>query len=187
MAEEPVVPSQGAGETPPEPGAAAPGGTSGAEPRANAGAQPETDYKDRWLRAEAELQNFRRRSQRDLEEALRFAEERVLLEMVSVLDDLERALETAREAGAPDPWVQGVQLVASRMIDYLARQRVVPMNPLGHPFDPEFHEALLEVDPPEDMAPGAVVQVVRKGYQRDQRALRAARVVVARRVPAGES
>jgi molecular chaperone GrpE len=180
MTEEPAVSSQGAGATPSEPDAAEPRDTPGA-------AAPEIDYKDRWMRAEAELQNFRRRSQRDLGESLRFAEERVLLEMVSVLDDLERALETAREASAPDSWMQGVQLVTSRMIDYLARQRVVAMNPLGQPFDPEFHEALLEVDPPEDMPPGAVVQVVRKGYERDRRALRPARVVVARRAPASES
>src|SRR5206468_10387169 len=81
------------------------------------------ELRDRWLRAEAELQNFRRRAQRDLEEARRFTEERVLLEMISMLDDLERGLESAREAGAPDPWVQGVQLVAQRMGDYLAGLR----------------------------------------------------------------
>ena len=149
----------------------------------SAGAPTESpqDLKDRWLRAEAELQNFRRRAQRDLEEARRSTEERVLLEVISFLDDLERGLEAAREAGAPDPWVQGIQLVAQRMADYLASLGITPAYPLGERFDPEYHEALLEVDAPPGTEPGEVVQVVRRGYTRDGRALRAARVVVARR------
>ena len=143
--------------------------------------EAEVDYKDRWLRAEAELQNVRRRAQRDGEEAVRFAEDQMLLETISQLDDLERALEVAREAGAPDSWVQGVQLVANRMADALTRRGVTPIPALGEPFDPELHEAMLEVDPPDGASPGEVVQVVRKGYRRGARALRAARVVVAKR------
>jgi molecular chaperone GrpE len=138
------------------------------------------DLRDRWLRAEADLQNFRRRAQRDLEEGVRFAEDRLLLEMIGQLDDLERAVTLAREAGAPDPWVQGVQLVAQRMIDDLARHGVTPMRAYGQPFDPELHEAMLEVDTPPDMEPGRVAQVVREGYRRGSRALRPARVVVSR-------
>jgi molecular chaperone GrpE len=138
------------------------------------------ELKDKWLRAEAELQNVRRRAQRDLEEGLRFAEEQVFIEIISWLDDLERAIEVARESGAPENWIQGVQLVAQRMTEYLARRDVKAAHPLGEMFDPRFHEALLEIDAPE-APPGSVIQVVRKGYQRGDRALRAARVVVARR------
>jgi len=138
------------------------------------------DYKDRWLRAEAELQNFRRRASRDWEEGRRLAEEGVLLEMVAVLDDLERALAAADSSGAETSWAQGVSLVAQRIRDFLARQGVAVEDPLGRPFDPAFHEALLELDAPDGAAPGTVVQVVQKGYRRSGRALRAARVVVAR-------
>jgi molecular chaperone GrpE len=147
--------------------------------------EADVDYKDRWLRTEADFQNFRRRSQRDLEEAVRFNEERLLLEMISQLDDLERGLEAASEAGAPEPWVQGIRLVANRTLEFLSRQGVVPIEPLGEPFDPELHEALLEVDATETSTPGDVVQVVRKGYRRGARALRPARVVVARRAASG--
>jgi len=153
----------------------------GEEPPAGAApAEAGTDYKERWLRAEAELQNFRRRASREWEEGRRMAEEGVLLEMVGVLDDLERALTAADPAAAGASWTQGVALVAQRIRDVLARQGVTVEDPLGRPFDPVFHEALLELDAPDGAAPGSVLQVVHKGYRRGARALRAARVVVAR-------
>ena len=154
--------------------------------RAPAAAETAAEFKDRWLRAEAELQNYRRRSQRDVEESQRFAEERVMLEMITMLDDLQLALDSAREAQAPESWLAGVRLVANRMSEYLARQGVTAIDPLGQPFNPEVHEALLEIDPPPGATPGAVVQVARKGYQRAGRSLRPARVVVARQRAAAE-
>lgn len=157
------------------------GSRASASPAAEASAASATDLRDRWLRAEADLQNYRRRAQRDLEESVRFAEDRLLLESIAHLDDLDRALTMAREARAPDPWVQGVQLVANRVLDDLARHGVTPIQALGERFDPELHEAMLEVDAPADVEPGHIVQVVREGYRRGPRALRAARVVVARR------
>ncbi|MBI1799826.1 MAG: nucleotide exchange factor GrpE [Candidatus Eisenbacteria bacterium] len=150
-------------------------------------AERDSDFKDRWLRAEAELQNYRRRAQRDAEESRRDAEERVMLEMISAVDDLDRALDLARESGAPESWIQGVRLVANRIGEYLARRGVTAIDPVGEPFDPQVHEALLEVEPPSGVAPGSVVQVALKGYRRGPRALRAARVVVARRDSAGEA
>ena len=156
------------------------------EPPAGPVAAPEPDYKDRWLRAEAELQNVRRRASRDWEEGRRQAEESVLHEMLAVLDDLERALAAADPTTATAAWAEGVTLVAQRIRDFLARQGVAVEDPLGQPFDPTFHEALLELEAPEGAAPGTVVQVVQKGYRRGGRALRAARVVVAR-APAGSA
>lgn len=138
------------------------------------------DYKDRWLRAEAELQNFRRRATREWEEGRRVAEESVLLDLVAALDDLDRALDAARAQGGAAAWVDGVALVAQRLRDSLARRGVTVEDPLGQPFDPAFHEALLQVDAPAGTTPGTVVEVAHKGYRRGARALRAARVVVAR-------
>jgi molecular chaperone GrpE len=184
-------------EEPPAAGATDDPSAAAEEPPAGAaapaGAPEATDYKDRWLRAEAELQNFRRRASREWEEGRRAAEESVLLEMVAVLDDLERALATGDPGSAPDSgpgsgaagaWTQGVALVAQRIRDFLARQGVAVEDPLGRAFDPVFHEALLELDAPEGTAPGTVIQVIHKGYRRGARALRTARVVVAR-APAG--
>jgi molecular chaperone GrpE len=140
----------------------------------------EPDYKDRWLRAEAEIQNTRRRALRDREDAVRASEERILLDLVEALDDLERALAALPAEQLSNPWAQGVSLTAQRLRDALARRGVTPIATIGEPFDPAFHEALLEVAPPEGIRPGAVAQEVQKGYARGDRALRAARVVVAR-------
>lgn len=138
------------------------------------------DYKDKWLRTEAELQNFRRRAQRDREDAVRAAEDRILLDLIELLDDVERALAAVTPEQAADPWTQGVTLTAQRMRDALARRGVTTIVTHGQPFDPAFHDALLEVPAPEGVAPGCVAQEVLKGYRRGDRALRAARVVVAR-------
>ncbi len=162
-----------AGEVLTEAGAAVLAGPSGALEAA--------EFKDRWLRAEAELQNFRKRAQRNQEDAIRFAEDRVFVEMIEQLDDLERALDAAGAAGVPKAWAEGVRLVAQRISDYLVRQGLQVIPAQGVSFDPALHEALLEVAPPPGVEPGAVVEVVRKGSQRNGRALRAARVVVARR------
>src|SRR5437867_6461092 len=118
---EPPTPAELAAEGPPPAAAPGSGDAQRAAPAAGpeaalpaADTEPARHYKDRWLRAEAELQNFRRRAQRDLEEARQLVEERGLLTVLEQLDDLERALEAARGAGAPERWVQGVELVAQR-------------------------------------------------------------------------
>src|SRR6185503_2154602 len=143
--------SRAASEAAPDPDASAPAGEEAQDPArepATAGAaetppaEAPIDFKDRWLRAEADLQNYRRRSQRDREEAVRSTEERLLLEMIAQLDDLERALEAASESRTTDPWVQVVRLVAGRMVEFLARQGVTPMDAVGEVFDPELHEAM---------------------------------------------
>lgn len=171
-----------------------PGAESIAEPEAPAGIAAEAAadaaattpppdavaLRDRWLRAEAELQNYRRRAQREREETRRAAEESALLELVQVLDDLERALESAPDSGASEAWLQGVKLVANRALEGLGRFGVSVVDPQGERFDPVFHEALLELEAPAGVEPGTVMQVVHKGYARGGRALRAARVVVAR-------
>ena len=153
---------------PPDPVAAAPAGA----------AEDAAVLKDRWLRAEAELQNFRRRAARDREESRRSAEESVMLEIIAALDDLERALATAPESGSPEPWAEGVRMVGRRLVEYLGRQGVAVVDPMGQPFDPAFHEAVLEMAVPGAPS-GQVTQVLLRGWRRGTRALRAARVVVA--------
>lgn len=146
-----------------------------AEPRPEA-----VDYKDRWLRTEADLQNVRRRSAREREEAVQRAEDSVLLDVIGLLDDLDRALAVLTAEQAAEAWAQGVALTAQRMRDMLARNGVTPVASVGEPFNPLVHEALLEIPAPEGVTPGCVAQEVAKGYRRGERALRAARVVVAR-------
>ena len=189
--EEPVGGGSGAatpGSSGPESDAAV-AGEAHADELAGAGpadaAEDAVALKDRWLRAEAELQNFRRRATRDREETRRNAEESAMLEVIAALDDLDRALATVPDSGLPQPWIDGVRMVGSRLVDYLGRQGVVTLDPVGQPFDPVFHEAVLEVVVP-GVAPGHVTQVLLRGWRRGARALRAARVVVAR-APDGEA
>jgi molecular chaperone GrpE len=144
----------------------------------------ETDFKDRWLRAEAEFQNYRRRAQREQEQSRRDAEDAILRDVITVLDDLERALSSLTPEDARAPWTQGVALVAQRLRDTLARHGVEVLDPVGQAFDPATQEAILEVDAPAGAAPGTVVQVILKGYVRRERTVRPARVIVARETAA---
>ena len=159
-----------------EPGAPETGATA-APPQAGAEA---AEYKDRWLRAEAEMQNVRRRAARDRDEAITASEGRFLLDLVELLDDLERALAAVEPDQREAAWAKGVALTAQRMRDTLSRWNVQPIETVGRPFDPNRHEALAETEAPEGIEAGHVAQEISKGYRRGERTLRAARVVVAR-------
>ena len=143
--------------------------------------------RDRWLRAEAEVQNVRRRAAREREELRRELEDQWLLEAAAVLDDLERGLVAARASGAPEAWTRGFELSGQRLRELLERYGVTAVEPVGQPFDPRLHEALLEVDGTPGIAPGTVAEVVSRGYARNGRSLRAARVAVTRTRGEGES
>jgi len=132
---------------------------------------------DAHLRAESDLQNARRRAGKDLDEAERRGEARAFGSYLALLDDLTRALEAASVAGESGPLVDGVRLVLTRAADELARFGVVAIDPLGRPFDPREHEALLAA-PNDDHPAGHVAQVVSRGYRHGERLLRPARVIV---------
>ena len=139
-------------------------------------------HRESWLRAEAELANYRKRAARDLEEAELRARDRVLFEVLSLADDLERALDAAEQAERTGPIYEGVHLVHGRIRDILRTHGIEVIDPSGKPFDPFEAEALFEVDSKE-VEPGAVVSVIEKGYRQGERLLRPARVTVARARP----
>jgi len=143
------------------------------------------EMRERWLRAEAEIQNVRRRAARERDEQRRELEDAWLLELAALDDDVARARQIAKEAGAPDSWTRGVELVSQRIRELLARHGVAPIEAQGRTFDPALHEALAELPAPAGTAPGTVLQVVTGGYTRNGRALRPARVVVARAADEG--
>jgi len=131
---------------------------------------------DARLRAEADLQNVRRRAAREHEDAERRGEERVLNALFAVIDDLERARDAA---GADSPVRAGIDLVLQRAREELARLGVSPIHPHGEPFDPHAHDALLSAESDEHAA-GHVSHVISPGYRRDRdgRVVRHARVQV---------
>lgn len=139
---------------------------------------------DLYLRSQAELDNFRKRAQRDREDLQRFANEAILREILPVLDNLERAVEHATGDPGGEGLLQGVQLTLSQLQKVLEKFGVAPIQSLGEPFDPARHEAIGQVESRQH-PPNTVAQQLQKGYLLNDRLLRPAMVMIAR-APAGE-
>ena len=138
------------------------------------GAAAEID--DRLLRLAADFDNYKKRAARERQEYVAFANERLLKELLPILDDLERALDAAEEHQEAQ-LEEGVRLVHRSLAGLLERQGVKEIATEGA-FDPHVHEALL-AQPSEDAESGAVIDVVQKGYTLGDRVVRPARVVIA--------
>lgn len=139
-----------------------------------------TDAKDQTLRAAAEAQNVRRRAEKDVENAHKYALEKFASAILPVSDNLERTLEVAdRSQEAVKPLLEGVELTHKSLIDALKKCQIEQVDPLGAPFDPQFHEAVSMVDNPA-AEPNSVLHVMQKGFTLSGRLLRAAMVVVAK-------
>ena len=152
------------------------------EPEAPAGeaapeAEAEPDYKDQWMRAVAELDNVRKRARRDAATAEQRGIARLAREQLPALDNLDRAIDSAREQGAPAQFVDGLSLVRSELIAAFERVGIVAYSPQGEPFDPHVHEAIAQ-QPAEGVASGTVIEVYQSGYRLGDEILRAAKVVV---------
>ena len=146
------------------------------------------ELKDRALRAAAEMENLRRRTARDVQDARAYAIANFARDMLSVSDNLRRALdavpEEARNAGQAGlgGLIEGVEVTERSMLTTLERHGVKKLEPLGEKFDPNFHQAMFEVPDPEKPS-NTVVQVVQPGYSIGGRVLRPAMVGVAKGDP----
>ena len=139
------------------------------------------EYLNDLKRVAAEFENYRKRAARDQESLVARAGERIVKELLPVLDDLERALEAAH-AHEEAKLEEGVRLVHRELKDALDREGVAEIETEGH-FDPHVHEALLSQ--PSEAEEGSVLEVLQKGYKLGDHVLRPARVVVA--APRGEA
>ncbi len=137
--------------------------------------QPAHAPDDSYLRLAADFDNYRKRVAREQAELVKRANERILNELLPVLDDLERALEAAEEHQEAK-LEEGVELVHRSLAALLHRHGLTPIETEGA-FDPHVHEALL-AQPGEGTEPGSVLQVLQKGYRLGDRVLRPARVIV---------
>ena len=144
------------------------------EERRDQGAAAETD--DRLLRLAADFDNYKKRALRERHEYVAFANERLVKELLPILDDLDRALQAASEHEEAQ-LEEGVRLVHRSLEQLLQREGVKEIDTSGR-FDPHVHEALL-AQPVEDVESGDVVDVVQKGYTLGDRVVRPARVIVA--------
>ena len=136
--------------------------------------EPEQD--DRLLRLAADFENFKKRAARERQEYVQLANERLIGELIPILDDLERAL-AAAEQHEEAQLEEGVRLVHRSLAALLERHGIAPIETDGK-FDPHVHEALLS-QPAEEAESGDVLNVVQKGYKLGDRVVRPARVIVA--------
>lgn len=157
-------------------------------PRAEAAAPAEADaaglrrerddYYDRLLRKTAEFDNYRKRVDRERREMAQYAAGDVFEALLPIVDDLERALQAETPAGA-EAYRKGVELIYKQLQDLLAKRGVKPIEAVGQPFDPRFHQAITYESSP-GRAEGEVIDEVRRGYMHGDRLLRPAMVKVAK-------
>jgi molecular chaperone GrpE len=161
------------------PDAGAPSEIEQLQARLAAAEQKAQEAWDRHLRSAAELENVRRRTERDAAVGQKYALERVMAELILVNDSLEQGLRAAD--GKPDAkaLLEGVLLTQRQLWATLERHGVSVIDPAGQPFDPSLHEAVSTVES-ADVPPNRVIRVMQKGYKLHDRLLRPAMVVVAR-------
>jgi len=132
------------------------------------------DYLASWQRTQADFINYKRRTEQEKVEFSKFANSNLMLNLLPVLDDLERALASIPAKSARLPWVDGVRLIARKLKATLEAQGLKPIKALGEPFDPYFHEAVRQDKGKE----GIVIEELQKGYKLHDRVIRPATVVV---------
>jgi molecular chaperone GrpE len=177
-------------------------GDETAADRAEAGAQPVSDvdeavvaaqkerdaYKEQFLRAVADFDNYRKRIERERRELSEYAAADVLRDLLPIIDNFERALQASASApGAPvdrstesEAFYRGIELIHKQMLDLLRKRGVTPIDALGADFDPNVHQAVIH-EPSEEHREGEVMQELQHGYKLGDRLLRPAMVKVAKR------
>ncbi|MCC6728314.1 MAG: nucleotide exchange factor GrpE [Chthonomonadales bacterium] len=163
------------------PASEAPGGAEVKELRARVAEleQQVEQERDRALRTQADFQNFRRRIDEQRAEQARFATRELLLGLLPIIDNFERALAASERTSNYEALVGGVSLTLRQLHDFLSRNGVAPIEAMGEEFDPNLHEAVMRVDD-SDHPENSVVEELRRGYTMHDRVLRPSMVKVAR-------
>jgi molecular chaperone GrpE len=189
--------SQGDG-TAPESGGPPPGENAGAaatavmddlealRERATALEQERDEFRALLQRTRADFENYQKRAQRDLLQERRFWHAPLALDLLPILDNFERAVAAAKQAGETGPLVQGVAMIQAQVLDALKRHGITRIEALGQPFDPNLHQGVMQ-QPSADQPPNTVLQILEQGFLIHDRVLRPAKVVVSVAPPAQES
>jgi molecular chaperone GrpE len=148
--------------------------------------QSRDEYLTLAKQARADFENYQKRNQRDLATERRFAQSPLAGDLLPALDNLERAIAAAQQAGDKGPLAQGVAMVQNQLLDVLRRHGVTRMDALGKPFDPNLHQAVMQ-QPSAEHPPQTVLQVLEQGYLLHERVLRPARVIVSMAPPTQEN
>ncbi|MCY7486957.1 MULTISPECIES: nucleotide exchange factor GrpE [Paenibacillus] len=135
------------------------------------------EYQQRYLRAQADFDNFRRRTLKEKEDFAKYASAKLVTELLPVLDNFERALATEQASSEAESFIKGVDMIFRQLGQVLEQEGVKPMEAVGQPFNPEFHQAVMTVDT-DEFEEGVVVEELQKGYMLKDKVLRPAMVKV---------
>ncbi|MCP4424293.1 MAG: nucleotide exchange factor GrpE [Chloroflexi bacterium] len=133
---------------------------------------------DGWMRAQAEFANARKRMEKQRADTYLNATSNVATKLLPVIDDFERAMDNVPDEIAENGWLEGVQMAQRKLINILDGLKVKPIEALGQPFDPMFHEAIMQ-EPTDEYESGVVSKELQKGYQIGDRVIRPSLVYVA--------
>lgn len=136
------------------------------------------DFRDRWMRSVAELENFKKRSAQERSNLIKHGADDLLRELLPIIDNLNRALAHGKQAGQSEAVIQGVEMTSQMFRQLLERHSVQEISAMGEQFDPRRHEAVART-PAGAHEPNAVTEELEKGYMRHDRLLRPSKVVVA--------
>lgn len=138
---------------------------------------------ERFMRTLADFENYKKRAQRDQSDALKYANEKLIKELLPVIDNLERALAHSRETRDFDRMMEGVELIRKQLFSALGKFGVVPIESLNQPFDPSLHQSIgqIEVEEGSDAKENQVIGETQKGYHLNDRVLRPSLVMIAKK------
>jgi len=134
---------------------------------------------DQLLRLAAEFDNYKKRTAREFQQVVETANRNLILQLIDVLDNFQRALDSAQSAKDFDAFHRGIELIFTHLSEILTREGLQPIQAVGQPFDPHHHEAVMQVDNDEH-PPDTVVDQMQPGYLLKDKLLRAPRVIVSR-------
>ncbi|MDP2044306.1 MAG: nucleotide exchange factor GrpE, partial [Candidatus Omnitrophota bacterium] len=139
------------------------------------------DFQDKLMRAQADFENLRKRLEKDKQDFLKYANEGIILELLNVLDDLERVINLAEDKHEDlNAFLKGVEMILAHLYDLLKEYGVKPIEAEGQVFDPHYHEALMQVEN-KDLAEHTIVEVLQKGYLMYERVIRTTKVKVSKK------
>ncbi len=136
------------------------------------------ELNDNYLRLHAEFDNFRKRTLKEKAELIRNGGERVLLDIISLVDDFERALSSLHAAEDKDAMLQGIDLIYTKFINFLKQHGVKEIESVGQPFDADRFEAVTTIPAEEESQKGIVIDCIQKGYELNDKIIRFPKVIV---------
>ena len=143
-------------------------------------AEQERDrYKDKYLRLMAEFDNYKKRTQSEISQVIRSANEKLILELLEVVDNFQRALEAKSNTEDFSSFKKGIDLIFQKLFSVLRNNGLEPFDAVGEMFDPELHDAMLQVNS-EDVPENHIAQEIDKGYRLNQKVIRHTKVIVSK-------